>query len=86
MCSFICYSWAEFWFTDQRYQHDHRNKLKEMLKPYITFTKEPRSHSIGYIPKSNQCAECSIKVMQELYYMYKNKDKLQLRFILYKKH
>ena len=33
-CSFICYNWAEFWFTDQRYQHDDCNKLKEMLKPY----------------------------------------------------
>ena len=59
-----------------------------MLKPY-------KKHEIHYkgtdpsvmdIPKSNQCAECSIKVIQELYYMCKNKDKLQLRFILSNKH
>ena len=93
ICNFICYNWAEFWFTDQSYQHDDFNKLKEMLKPYkrrqIHYkgigTKRP-DPSVLDIPKSNQCAECSIKVIQELYYMCKNKDKLQLRFILSNKH
>ena len=42
--------------------------------------------SVLDIPKSNQCAECSIKVIQKLYYMCKNKDKLQFRFILCNKH
>ena len=34
------------------------------------------------MPRSNQCAEHSIKVMQELYSACKNKDKLKLKFIL----
>ena len=48
-------------------------------------TKRP-DPSVSNIPRSNQCAERSIKVIQELYYMCKNKDKLQLRFILSNKH
>ena len=32
--------------------------------------------SVLDIPRSNQCAEHSIKVMQDLYYVCKNKDKL----------
>ena len=48
-------------------------------------TKRP-DPSVLDIPKSNQCAERSIEVIQKLYYMCKNKDKRQLRFILSKKH
>ena len=64
-----------------------------MLKPYkkawntlqTHWNQEARSLSIGYTYfRSNQCAGRSIKVIQELYYMYKNKDKLQLSFILSK--
>ena len=64
-----------------------------MLKPYKKasntlqrhWNQEARSLSIGYTYfRSNQCAERSIKVIQELYYMCKNKDKRQLRFILSK--
>ena len=63
-----------------------------MLKPY----KRRQIHYKGIgttrpdpsvldTPRSNQCSERSIKVIQEIYYMCKNKDKLQLRFILSKK-
>ena len=48
-------------------------------------TKRP-DPSVLDIPRSNQCSERSIKVIQELYYMCRNKDKLQLRFILCNKH
>ena len=87
----LCYNWAEFWFTDQRYQHDDFNKLKEMLKPYKKALYILQRHwnpdsSVLDIPRSNQCAERSIEVMEELYYMCKNKDKLQLRFILSNKY
>ena len=91
ICNFICYNWAEFWFTDQSYQHDDFNTLKEMLKPCKKVSYTLQRHwnpdpSVLDIPKSNQCAERSIKVIQKLYYMCKNKDKLQLRFILHNKH
>ena len=91
ICSFICYNWAEFWFTDQRYQHHDFNKLKEMLKPYKKASYILQRHwnpdpSVLDIPRINQWAERSIEVMLELYYMCKNKDELQLRFILSKKH
>ena len=91
ICNFICYNWAEFWFTDQRYQHDDFNKLKETLKPCKKVVNTLQRYwdpdpSVLDIPRSNQCADRSIKVMHESYYMCKNKDKLQLRFILSNKH
>ena len=58
-----------------------------MLKPYKKASNTLQRHwnpdpSVLDIPRSNQCAERSIEVMRELHYMCKNKDKLQLRFIL----
>ena len=58
-----------------------------MLKPYKKVSNKLQMHwnpdlSVLDIPRSNQCAERSIEVMRELYYMCKHKDKLQLRFIL----
>ena len=58
-----------------------------MLKPYKKASNTLQRHwypdpSVLY----NQCAERSIEVMRELYYMCKNKDRLQLRFILSNKH
>ena len=62
-----------------------------MLKPYKTASNTLQRHrnpdpSVLDIPRRNQCAERSIEVMRELYYMCKNKDNLQLRFILSNKH
>ena len=62
-----------------------------MLKPYNKASNTLQRHwspdpSVLDIPRSNQCAERSIELMRELYYMCKNKDKLQLRFILSNKH
>ena len=62
-----------------------------MLKPYKKASYILQRHwnpdpSVLDIPRSNQCAERSIEVIGELYYMYKNKDKLQLRFILSNKY
>ena len=66
----LCYNWAEFWFTDQSYQHDDFNKLKEMLKPCKKASYTLQRHwnpdrSVLDIPRSNQCAERSIEVMRE---------------------
>ena len=52
-----------------------------MLKPYKKTSNTLQRYwnpdpSVLGIPRSNQCAKRTIKVMQELYYMCKNKDKL----------
>ena len=62
-----------------------------MLKPCKKASYTLQRHwnpdpSVLDIPRSNQCAERSIEVMWELYYMCKNKHKLQLGFILSNKH
>lgn len=87
VCRFISYDWANYWFTDQMYNKSDFSNLSDILKPYKKalavlenhWKKEP---SMINIPRSNQCAERAIKVMQELYYACKKKDNLQLRFIL----
>ena len=62
-----------------------------MLKPYKKESNTLQRHwntdpSVLDIPRSNQCTERSIEEMRELYYMCKNKAKLQLIFILSNKH
>ena len=59
-----------------------------MLKPYKKASNTSQrpwnpDPSVLDIPRSNQCAERSIEVMRELYYMSKNKDKLQLAAQIY---
>lgn len=87
VCRFISYDWAEYWFTNQMYNKNDFSNLSEILKPYKKASNTLKSHwkqepSVLNIPRSNQCAERAIKVMQELYAVCRNKDKLQLRFIL----
>jgi hypothetical protein len=87
ICRFISYDWADYWFTDQMYNKNDFKNLSKVLKPYKkglntlenNWKKEPSTINI---PRSNQCAERAIKVMQELYAICKIKSKLQLRFIL----
>ena len=86
ICRFISYSWADYWFTEQKYEESFTN-LADILKTYkkalntleYHWKKEPSAIDI---PRSNQCAERAIKVMQELYETCKKKEKLLMRFIL----
>jgi hypothetical protein len=91
VCSFISYDWADYWFSDQMYNANDFENLSEILKPYKKALNSLENHwnkepSALNVPRSNQCAERAIKVMQELYAVCVNKDKLQLRFILTNKH
>ena len=80
VCHFISYIWADYWFDDQTYKE---NTYSEILEALATFRNHwnPDPSAIN-IPRSNQCAERAIKIMQELYAICKNKDNLPLRFIL----
>ncbi|MEJ2259197.1 MAG: hypothetical protein P8X78_01580 [Nitrosopumilaceae archaeon] len=87
VCRFISYEWAEYWFTEQKYNENDFTALSEILKPYKKALNSLENHwnqepSRLNIPRSNQCAERAIKTMQDLYSACKNKEKLQLRFIL----
>ena len=87
VCRFISYGWADHWFTDQLYNENDFNNLAEILNPYKKALSSLKNHwkrepSILQIPRSNQCAERAIKVMEEIYSSCKNKDKLHLRFLL----
>ena len=87
VCRFISYDWADYWFTNQMYNENAFKNLSEILKPYKKALHSLENHweqepSVLNIPRSNQCAERAIKVMQELYAACRNKDKLQLRFTL----
>lgn len=87
ICFFISYQWAEFWFADQKYKNSDFEKLSEILSPYKKALQCLKNHwkqepSVINIPRSNQCAERAVKVMQDLYAVCRDKSKLSLRFIL----
>lgn len=87
ICTFISYDWAKHWFADQFYNKEDFNSLSIALKPYKKGLQVLKNHwkqepSPLQIPRSNQCAERAIKVMQELYAVCRKNDKLQFRFIL----
>ena len=71
----ITINWRKYW------KHIKRRRIH-----YKDIGNKRPDPSVLDIPGSNQCTERSIKLIQELYYMCKNKDKLQLRFILSKKY
>ena len=86
VCRFVSYDWAQYWFTDQMYKDKDYTNLAEILKPYDKALRVLQNHwkqepSVIKIPRSNQCAERAIKVMQDLYAACRNKDKLELRFL-----
>lgn len=71
VCKFISYDWAKFWFADQVYKENDFNKLSETLKRFKKASNVLINHwnqqpSAINIPRSNQCAERAVKVMQEL--------------------
>lgn len=87
VCNFISYDWADYWFSDQTYKIYDFERLSESLRPYKKALKCLQTHwkrepSMLNIPRSNQCAERAIKIMQDLYFMCQKKEKLHLRFIL----
>ena len=87
ICKSILYYWATYWFADQMYNKEDFSSLSEILKPYKKGLQVLENHwkqepSALKIPRSNQCAERAIKVMQELYAVCRKKDTLQSRFIL----
>lgn len=87
VCRFISFDWADYWFSDQMYRITDYGKLSEILNSYKKALNCLKNHwkrepSMLSIPRSNQCAERAIKIMQDLYGICQKKDKLPLRFIL----
>jgi hypothetical protein len=87
ICSFISYSWADHWFSSQLFRPEDFHELSAALNDYPKGLKCFQNHWKTYespinIPRSNQCCERAIKVLQELYDSCRNKDNLPLRFIL----
>ncbi len=86
-CEFVSFIWADLWFSDQKYRDTDYTIMRDALRAYpkalATLEKfwkqEPSRLNIA---RSNQCAERGIKIMQELYGICRNKEKLSLRFIL----
>ena len=85
VCNFISYVWADRWFSDQMYKASDYDELLDSLASYKSAAECLKKHwkvepSAIDIPRSNQCCECAIKVLQD---MHSNcKDRLPLRFIL----
>ena len=91
VCKFISYDCSDYWFSNQMYRENDFRNLSDFLKPYGKALKVLQNHwkqepSALMIPRSNQCAERAVKVMQESYAACRNKDKLQARFLLSNKH
>ena len=87
VCKFISNSWANFWFSDQLYKENDFASLSTILQQHQKALNTLRNHwsqetSPLNIPRSNQCAERAIKIMQELQGICKKHENLQLRFIL----
>ena len=86
VCLFISTTWADRWFSDQKFRENDFSELEKALKPYKSalgtlkrlWKKEP---SVIDIPRSNQCCERAIRVMQDNYHTIRDKTNISLRFI-----
>ena len=72
VCLFICTAWADRWFSDQMFRIADFAELEEALAPYQSALGCLRRHwkqepSRIDIPRSNQCCERAIKVMQDIH-------------------
>ena len=84
---FIANSWSDFWFSSHYFEeHCYENLLSALVgyeKALNTFKKfwsqEPFRISV---PRTNQCAERAIKVVEEMHHKCKSDEKLRLRFLL----
>ena len=77
----MSYDWTPFWFSKQFFNQNDYSKLGEILKPCKKATYTLQNHwkqepSLLQIPRSYQCAERAIKVMQEIYNSCVKKDTL----------
>ena len=91
VCLFICTAWADRWFSDQKFRVADFTDLEEALAPYQAALWCLRRHwkqepSRVDIPRSNQCCERAIKVMQEIHAPCKDKSNVPPRFILPNQH
>lgn len=87
VCLFISNAWADLWFSDQMYCEADFLKLAEALMPYKSALACLESHwkrepSVINIPRTNQCCERAVKVMQEVQSICKDKTNVSLRFLL----
>lgn len=87
VCDFISYDWADHWFDDQMFKESCYENLMKAVSNYVKALNCFKTHwspdpSPILIPRSNQCAERAIKVMEEFYASCKNKENVPLRFIL----
>ena len=91
VCLFICTAWADRWFSDQKFPVGDFAELEVVLAPYQPALECLRRHWMQEpsridIPRSNQCCERAIKVMQEIHAICKDKRNVPLRFILTNQH
>ena len=87
VCHFISYPWADHWFTDHMYREADFGELSEALQDHKSALECLKKHwkreeSKIQIPRSNQCCERAIKILQETYASCNDKKNLPLRFIL----
>jgi len=91
VCLFICTAWADWWFSDQTFRVTDFAELEEALAPYQSALVCLRNHwkqelSRIDIPHSNQCCERAVKVIQEVYSVFKDKSNVPLQFIVTNQH
>lgn len=88
VCYFISKQWAKFWFSDQMYKESDFDGLVSILADYDKKASNTLNNfwskfpSAIPIPRSNQCAERAVKIMQDLYPYCKSHETLRLRFVL----
>ena len=83
VCLFICTTWADIWFSDQKFRVADFTELEKALVPYQASLGCLKRHwkqepSKSDIPRSNQCCERAIKVMQEIHASCKDKSNVLL--------
>ena len=89
LCEFICYEWADAWFSDQRYNEHSYNSLLSSLDK-IGSVKAIKSLRRNWseensridIPRTNQVAERAVKRMAEIYLMTIKKELMSYKFII----
>ena len=87
VCLFITNVWADLWFSDQIFRESDFQKMNETLILYKSAltcleTHWIREPSAINIPRTNQCCERAVKIMQEVYSVCKDKSNIPLRFLL----
>jgi hypothetical protein len=89
ICKFICGTWMDLWFSDQKYKPNSYEELREAVKNYGKAKTCVERHwcreaSTIDTQRSNICAERSIHLLQSL--SCTRPDTLNSRFILTNTH